>query len=159
MGGVATTGTYGRNGPGLESAPSPQAAHCRSPPEIESRVILADTSIWIDHLNRVDGTLQSLLDSKKVAMHPFVMGEIALGAWPTRAATLFRLGKMPQAPVARNTDVLRLIENLALFGTGIGYMDAHLLASVLLTPETQLWTRDKALRKVARQLSLAADFA
>jgi predicted nucleic acid-binding protein len=122
-------------------------------------VILADTSVWIDHLNRVDPTLQRMLDSKRIAMHPFVMGEIALGQWPQRAAILYRLRKMFQAPVARDADVLRLIEDLALTGTGIGYMDAHLLASVLLTPDTQLWTRDRALRKVARQLSLDAGLA
>jgi predicted nucleic acid-binding protein len=119
-------------------------------------VILADTSVWIDHLNRVDSTLKNLLDSKNVAMHPFVLGEIALGQWPQRAATLNRLRKMPQAPVARDYEVLHMIEDLALSGTGIGYMDAHLLASVLLTSGTQLWTRDKKLRMVAQQLSLDA---
>jgi predicted nucleic acid-binding protein len=119
-------------------------------------VILADTSVWIDHLNRVDSTLKNLLDSKNVAMHPFVLGEIALGQWPQRAATLNRLRKMPQVPVARDYEVLHMIEDLALSGTGIGYMDAHLLASVLLTSGTQLWTRDKKLRMVAQQLSLDA---
>jgi predicted nucleic acid-binding protein len=119
-------------------------------------VILADTSVWIDHLNRGDSTLQGLLDSQTVAMHPFVTGEIALGQWPNRAAILYRLRRMPHAPVARDADVLRLIEDLALSGTGIGYMDAHLIASVLLMPETQLWTRDKPLRAVARQLSVDA---
>lgn len=89
-------------------------------------------------------------------MHPFLVGEIALGVWPTRAATLYRLRKMLQAPVARDYEVLRLIEDLALSGTGIGYVDAHLLASVLLMPQTRLWTRDRRLRPVAQQLSLDA---
>lgn len=119
-------------------------------------MILADTSVWIDHLNRVDSTLQRLLDTHQIVMHPFVAGEIALGTWPARAATLYRLRRMEQAPLARDVEVLRLIEDLALSGAGIGYMDAHLLASVLLASHTQLWTRDKALRRVAQQLSLDA---
>jgi predicted nucleic acid-binding protein len=156
MGGIALSGSPGRIGSRPESASAPQAAPHRPPPESEGCVILADTSVWIDHLNRGDSTLQSLLDSKMVVVHPFVIGELALGRWPHRAAILYRLRKMSQAPVARDADVLRLIEDLALSGSGIGYMDAHLLASVLLTSGARVWTRDKALRTVARQLALDA---
>jgi predicted nucleic acid-binding protein len=119
-------------------------------------VILADTSVWIDHLNRGDNTLQRLLDADELIMHPFVVGEVALGSWPDRVAALMTMRDLRFSITAEDAEVLRLIEDLALSGTGIGYMDAHLLASVLLTPETRLWTRDKALRKVARQLSLDA---
>jgi hypothetical protein len=101
--------------------------------------------------------LQHLLHIKQIAMQPVVMGEIGLGQWPHRAATLYGFRRMPQAQIARDHEVLRLIEDLALAGTGLGYMDAHLIASVVLMPETQLWTWDKSLHKIARQLSLAAD--
>jgi predicted nucleic acid-binding protein len=122
-------------------------------------VILADTSVWIGHLNRGDARLRQLLDTDELIMHPLVVGEVALGAFPNRLAALVTMQDLPFAHAAEDAEVLRLIEDLALSGAGIGYMDAHLLASVLLTPETQLWTRDKALRKVARQLALDAGLA
>lgn len=119
-------------------------------------MILADTSVWIDHLNLTDRTLLQLLDGDEIAMHPFVIGELAMGKWPDRMATLRGLRKLEFVNVARNEEVLQLIEDWDLAGTGIGYMDAHLLASVLLTPDTLLWTRDRRLRVVAHQLSLDA---
>ena len=122
-------------------------------------MILADTSVWIDHLNRGDARLRQLLDAGELIMHPFVVGEVALGDFPDRLATLVTMRDLPFAHVAEETEVLHLIEDLALSGTGIGYIGTHLLASVLLTPETRLWTRDKSLRKVARQLSLDAGLA
>jgi len=120
-------------------------------------LILADTSVWIDHLNRGDQMLQRLLQSDAIVMHPFVLGEIALGGWALRAATLHALERLPRVVVAQDSEVMRLIEDWSLFGSGIGYLDAHLLAAVLLTPDTRLWTRDKRLRAVARQLSLDVD--
>jgi predicted nucleic acid-binding protein len=119
-------------------------------------VILADTSVWIDHLNRGDARLRELLDADQLLMHPFVIGEVALGSWPHRLTALATMRDLQFALVAEDSEVLRLIEDLALTGTGIGYLDAHLLASVLLTFDAQLWTRDKSLRTVARQLSLDA---
>jgi predicted nucleic acid-binding protein len=119
-------------------------------------MILADTSVWIDHLNVHDRMLVRLLEADELLMHPFVMGEVALGRWPDRLATLDTMNDLQFANVAADKEVLLLIEDWRLFGIGIGYMDAHLLASVLLTPETRLWTRDKRLREIARQLSLDA---
>jgi predicted nucleic acid-binding protein len=117
-------------------------------------VILADTSIWIDHLYRIDPTMYRLFHAEEVLMHPVVMGELALGSLPDRAVTLRALRELPQAVVAKHEEVLQLIEDWKLFGTNIGYGDAQLLASVLLTPGSRLWTRDRALKAVAKQLSL-----
>ncbi len=119
-------------------------------------MILADTSVWIDHLNLVDQALLRLLDSEEIAIHPFIVGELAMGRLPNRAALLRGLRRLETVYVARKEEVLQLIEDWELAGTGIGYADAHLLASVLLTPETRLWTRDRKLREVAKQLSLDA---
>ena len=119
-------------------------------------MILADTSIWIDHLNRADGTLLQLLDAGEILMHPFVVGELAMGSWPSRPAALRGLRRLELAYVAKHEEVLRLIDDLELYGTGIGYVDVHLLASVLLTPETRLWTRDRRLQGIAKQLALDA---
>ncbi len=100
--------------------------------------------------------MQGVLVAKDLLIHPFVIGEIAVGRWPDRIATLEMLRDLPMPSVAEDQEVLRIIEDWELSGTGIGYMDVHLLASVLLTPETRLWTRDKRLREVAKQLSLDA---
>ncbi len=119
-------------------------------------MILADTSVWIDHLNQGDDTMFELLQARQVLVHPFIRGEVALGSVRERTAAFAILQYLPKAVIAADEGVLQLIENWALTGTGIGYLDAHLLASVLLTPGARLWTRDRALRRVARQLSLDA---
>ena len=119
-------------------------------------MILADTSVWIDHLNQGNETMSELLRARQVLAHPFVLGEVTLGSVRNGKAALAILHDLPRAVYAEDRGVLQLIEDRALTGTGIGYMDAHLLASVLLTSGSRLWTRDRALRRVARQLSLDA---
>jgi predicted nucleic acid-binding protein len=119
-------------------------------------MILADTSIWIDHLRRSNGRLAQLLDGGAVAMHPFVLGELLLGN--VKIAKMFDdLNALPKTSVASDVEVLSFIAERKLPGAGIGYVDAHLLAATALTPETAIWTRDKRLLAVARSLLLAAD--
>jgi predicted nucleic acid-binding protein len=118
-------------------------------------VILADTSIWVDHL-RADGTvLAGLLDTGTVLTHPFVIGELALGNLRQREVVLEALSDLPRASVATDGEVLHFIGQHALFGLGIGYVDAHLLAAVQLTVGAKLWTKDKRLRGAAVELGLA----
>jgi hypothetical protein len=119
-------------------------------------VILVDTSIWIDHLSRGDDALARLLDRGRVLAHPFVIGELALGSLRQRTLVLSTLQELPRADVASDNEVLRFIDRHALFGVGIGYVDAHLLAAVCLTPDALLWTRDQRLAAVAGRLSLGA---
>jgi predicted nucleic acid-binding protein len=71
-------------------------------------VILADTSIWVDHLTRGDEMMASLLDAEAVLMHPFIIGGIALGNLPRRAETLPNLSKLPKAVTADSAEVLVL---------------------------------------------------
>jgi hypothetical protein len=89
-------------------------------------------------------------------MHPFVLGEVALGQLQRRSVLLETLRDLHQAVVATDDEVMRLIDLHGLFGRGIGYVDVHLLAAVLLTPSTSFWTRDKSLLAAAQRLSLAA---
>jgi predicted nucleic acid-binding protein len=119
-------------------------------------VILADTSVWVDHLRAGDAALARLLDHGEVLIHPFVIGELALGNLRQREAVLDALGNLPQATVATDSEVLRFIADHDLAGHGIGYVDAHLLAAVRLTSAALLWTRDKHLLAAARRLGLAA---
>ena len=119
-------------------------------------MILADTSVWIDHLRTGDLVLEKVLNNGQVLTHPFVVGELALGFLRQRKTVLEALQNLPQATVAKDDEVLGMIDRWALYGHGIGYMDAHLLAAVVLTPGTLLWTRDKRLRKTAEGLGLHA---
>lgn len=118
-------------------------------------MILVDTSIWIDHLRQGDELLSELLGMGQVLAHPHVVGELALGNLKDRNLVLDALKDLPQVPVARDDEVLRFIEVNALFGMGIGYIDAHLLGAVRLAPGTRLWTRDKCLHAASTSLDLA----
>jgi predicted nucleic acid-binding protein len=119
-------------------------------------VILVDTSVWIDHLRKGESRLRVLLESGHVLSHPFVVGELAMGSFKQRGVLLQELRNLPRATVAYDDEVLGFVTTKALFGLGIGYIDAHLLAAAKLTPGTFLWTRDRRLREVATKLDLAA---
>ncbi len=119
-------------------------------------MILVDTSVWIDHLRGGDPELSSLLQSGAVLSHPWVIGELALGQLSQRSEILGLLFNLPQAKAATDVEVLALIDNHQLFGLGIGYVDAHLLAATMLTSGARLWTRDKRLAVVAAQHGLAS---
>lgn len=121
-------------------------------------MILPDTSVWADYLGRGDDRLAALLQSAQVLLHPFVLGEIALGSLRRRATTLADLTALPTALLSEPHELLRFIDRHALFGSGIGYVDTHLLASTLLAPGTRLWTRDKRPLAAAERLDLAYRF-
>lgn len=117
-------------------------------------MILADTSIWVDHLrSKGDPHLIELLQQNIVWVHPWIVGEIACGNLVRRATILRELQKLPPISVARDHEVLFLIERHRLMGTGIGYVDAHLLTAAI-AQGARLWTRDKRLLAVAAGLRI-----
>lgn len=117
-------------------------------------MILVDTSIWIDHLRSGNAALVRLLDNSAVLAHPWVTGELALGNLSHRDEVISLLRGLPQAALADNDEVLRLIDQEGLYGAGIGYVDAQLLAATRLTPYTRLWTADNRLSTVTARLGL-----
>ena len=117
-------------------------------------MILVDTSIWINHLRSGSRNLELLLNNNQVLLHPFVLGELACGNLDRRTEVLALLGNLPAAPVATEAEVLFFIEQHRLMGKGIGYIDVHLLASVLLAKSGSLLTRDKRLGRIAAELAL-----
>ncbi len=119
-------------------------------------MIVVDSAIWIDHLHRVDQHLIDLMDQRKALMHPFVIGEVALGSLRDRAAFIAIASRLPRPPVADTAEVLNLIASADLGGSGIGYVDAHLLASTILVPRGVLWTNDRRLHAAADRLGVAA---
>ena len=106
-------------------------------------MILVDTSIWVDHLHRSEPKLAELLNEYGVAQHPMVIGELSLGSIGNRAEMLRLLEALPAVQTATHSEVLHLVEARRMYGRGLSLVDVHLLASVLLTPRTSLWTRDK----------------
>ncbi len=119
-------------------------------------MILVDTSIWIDHFRAGEPALAALLDGGRVLGHPWVTGELALGRLAARAEILRLLGQLPQAKLATDAELLGFVEREAIFGMGIGYVDAQLLAGARLTSDTQLWTRDLRLHAAAERLGVAS---
>jgi predicted nucleic acid-binding protein len=123
-------------------------------------LILADTSIWIDHFR--SGTrstskeMRKLLNEGQIVIHPVIIAELALGSLQERAKTLALLDLLPQVQVAQLSEVRRMIETRRLYSLGIGLTDAQLIASVFINPSTLLWTRDKRLRKAAEGLGINA---
>lgn len=118
-------------------------------------MILADTSIWVDHLRAGDAELAGLLQAGRVVGHPLVTAEIALGSLRNRGSVLALLDGLAQAPLASTDEVRLLIEAARLHGRGIGYVDAALVAACRLAPGLRLWTRDRRLAAVAGELGLA----
>ena len=119
-------------------------------------MILADTSVWIDHFRSKDIELSALLEANEILIHAFVIGEIALGSLRQRQMILENLGDLPRIDLANDEEVRYSIEREKLFSFGIGYVDAHILTAARLAPDTLIWTRDKKFQNVAERLSLAA---
>jgi predicted nucleic acid-binding protein len=119
-------------------------------------LILADTSIWIDHLRYENKEMRKHLSRGEIVIHPFIIAELALGSLQERAKTLALLDLLPQVRVAQLNEVRLMIEARRLYNRAIGLIDAHLIASVFVNPSTLLWTRDKRLRKVAEGFGVHA---
>ena len=117
-------------------------------------MILVDTSVWVDYFRRGEPHLLDALNNGLVLMHPFVLGELACGNLKRRTEVLSLMSELPLAAIATEDEALEFIDRRRLMGRGIGYIDVHLLASVVLTATATLWTRDKRLSVVADDLAL-----
>ena len=116
-------------------------------------MLLADTSVWIGHFRHGRPALAAHLSEGLVLMHPCIWGELACGNLKHRAAILSELKTLPSATLATDTEVAELIEARKLWGRGLGWIDAHLLTSALLS-NCRFWTLDKKLGKAAADLGL-----
>jgi predicted nucleic acid-binding protein len=114
-------------------------------------VILVDTSIWIDHFRHSDADLRKVIADDRLLCHPAVIGELALGSLRDRGVVMAFFAAQREALVASHDEVMTMINRYSIFSMGIGYTDAHLLASTLLDRRSLLWTRDKRLAAAARK--------
>ena len=122
-------------------------------------MILADTSVWIDHLRSGNDEMHQRLNRGEIVIHSFIVAELSLGSVKERIKTLALLDLLPHVRMAQIEEVRAMIEAHRLYSQGIGLIDAHLIASVFLAPPTLLWARDKPLRKVAEGLGIHAGLA
>ena len=120
-------------------------------------MILADTSIWIDHFRSENVEMRKQLNKRNIIVHPFIIAELALGSLRDRARTLSFLDQLPLTRMAQLSEVRQMIENRSLYSQGIGLVDAHLIASIFLNPGTLLWTGDQRLRGIAKALGIHAN--
>ncbi|MGA9581573.1 MAG: PIN domain-containing protein [Allosphingosinicella sp.] len=116
-------------------------------------MILVDTSIWADHVVRPVAELQDLLADQHVLVHPFVICELALGNLRNWQQTVAMLKALPGSKVASHEELLAFIPVANLCGSGVGFVDAHLLAACGLM-RARLWTRDKRLASKADALGM-----
>ncbi len=119
-----------------------------------STVILVDTPIWVNHLRRGRAGLEGLLEDSEVVCHPFIVGELACGNLVNRKEILSLLAELPSVPAVDEDEFLAFIEGNRLAGSGLGFVDVHLLASARLSG-VRLWTADRALRQVAAEMGIA----
>jgi predicted nucleic acid-binding protein len=117
-------------------------------------MILVDTSVWADHIRRKNERMVTLMADGRILIHPFVVGELALGNLENRDVYLTSLNSLPTSTMATDNEVMTMIETEALFGSGIGYVDAHLLAAARLS-QAKLWTSDKRLHAASVRLGLS----
>ena len=116
-------------------------------------MILADTSIWIRHFRSANDVLSKELLRGRIATHRFIIGELACGNLPERQQTLRYFSHLPMATTCLDKEAMFLIERHNLMGKGIGYIDAHLLASAMINGLT-LWTADRRLQEIAHSFNI-----
>jgi predicted nucleic acid-binding protein len=118
---------------------------------------LVDTSVWIDHFYKKNDHLVNLLNEGKVYTHEYIAGEIACGNISNRDEIIYLLQALSYTLSISHEEILDFISNRHLYGKGLGYIDIHLLASSLIS-NVKLWTRDKKLNQVAKELNISYIF-
>lgn len=118
-------------------------------------MIIVDTSIWVEHIRGGKTPLGKLLDSARVLLHPFVFGELLLHGLPHKGALSANLSELEVPPVATAEEAAAFITWAELAGTGIGYVDTHLLVSARMLPAGKLLSLDTKLHAQAERLGVA----
>lgn len=116
--------------------------------------VLVDTSVWVAHFKLRNEPLTRLLEMDRAMMHPMVLGEIACGTPPDRARTLLDLADLKPVQQASLLEVMAFMERESIYGIGCGLIDLMLLASTLITPDSELWTLDKRLATLAQRFGV-----
>ena len=116
-------------------------------------MILVDTSVWVSHFRYKNPQLKTLLMKGQVISHVYIIGELACGHLENRKEILSLMEVLPKATLANHKEILHFIDQYQLMGTGLGYVDVHLLASALLS-SVLLWTNDQKLKQAADKMGI-----
>ncbi|MBX9617036.1 MAG: type II toxin-antitoxin system VapC family toxin [Caulobacteraceae bacterium] len=118
--------------------------------------LLADTSIWADHFRSPDPLMRQMLSDERVRMHPYVLGELCMGNLYRRPEAMEYLQALHMTPAVSDDEVMQMVEQGKLYGSGLSWVDAHLLTAAVLSPGVKLWTRDRRLNEAAIRFDRAA---
>ena len=116
-------------------------------------MILADTSVWVEHFRRGLPALAQRLNASQIACHPVVIGELACGNLARRAHTLAWLQHLPRVPERSAAETMSFLESHRLHGRGLGWSDMQILAAAHAA-SLPLWTLDRRLAEAAHSLGL-----
>jgi predicted nucleic acid-binding protein len=118
--------------------------------------VLVDTCVWVKHFRDRNPLLAAMLEDGEVWCHPIVIGELTMGTLKNRQQTVFDLSQLSRPPLASFSETRQMVESRRLWGRGIQWNDARILASSVLG-EIPLWTFDLRLKEIARDLGVAFD--
>jgi predicted nucleic acid-binding protein len=116
-------------------------------------MVLVDTSVWVSHLRHGNPKLQEMLQEGKVVSHPFIIGELTCGKISNRVEIISLMQSLPMLDIVEHEELLLFIEHNKMMGTGLGFVDVHLMAAAILAG-IPLWTQDKKLRQACSRLSI-----
>jgi predicted nucleic acid-binding protein len=117
--------------------------------------VLIDSSVWVGHFKYRNGQLVVLLEADAVVCHPYIVAEVACGTPPGRKAIISLLAELESMPMATQNELLALLDARKLYGRGLGFVDLSLLASVLISEMTVIWTSDKKFEQIAIEVNRA----
>ncbi|MEI8037060.1 MAG: type II toxin-antitoxin system VapC family toxin [Verrucomicrobiota bacterium] len=116
--------------------------------------VVVDTCVWVRHFRQRNARLLYLLEEGEVLCHPLVVGELAMGSLMGRAQMLWSLSKLGHPPLATAAETHQMVEARRLWGRGIQWNDAQILASVVIGG-VKLWTVDQKLLEIAGEMDVA----
>ena len=116
--------------------------------------ILVDTCVWIDHFRQRNPLLAAMLEDGEVWCHPIIVGELSMGSLKNRQQTLIDLAKLNRPPIASFSETQQMVEARRLWGRGIQWNDANILASSVLAG-VPLWTLDRRLKTISEEMGVS----
>ena len=117
-------------------------------------MIVVDSSIWVDHFRSHNEVLSELLVGQDIVQHPFITGELAMGSLRQWQDTVDELRALPQLPVVSDERLYTFVFANHLFGSGLGFVDVHLLAAACGAGDTKIWTRDARMAASAGSMGI-----
>lgn len=120
-------------------------------------MVIVDTSVWVQSRRARDEQLDVWIERDEILQHPFVTAELSMGSFRSigeRDRMIDLLDSFEQFVVAGAQGFHAFVSDNLLYGTGIGFADAHLLHACATNSATRLATHDKRLASQASRLGI-----